>query len=151
MLRSDMRNERYHSLQNHLPSRRLRNNLGTKICRTVILPVGFLWVWNSVSGVNGNTTGGVREYGVEEDIWCSEGSSRQGLEKTEQWGVAWSVALTKYYSGNQSKENRMGMECGMHGERDKYLQSSGGWIWSKESTWKTSTYLGQLAGSLWTR
>jgi hypothetical protein len=41
----------------------------------------FLWVWNSVSGVNGNITEGVREYGLEEDIWCPEGGSSQGWRK----------------------------------------------------------------------
>jgi len=49
---------------------------------------------------------------------------------------------TKYFSGDQSEENVMGVECGMQGERYEFLQIPGGWTWSKEGTWKTSTYVG---------
>jgi hypothetical protein len=42
--RLNLGNACYHSVQNLLSSRFLSKDLKIKICRTIILPLGFVWV-----------------------------------------------------------------------------------------------------------
>jgi len=52
----------------------------------------------------------------------------KGVEKTTHWGVSWSVLLTKYYSGDQIKKNKMGRACSMYGGEERCIKGFGGEI-----------------------
>jgi hypothetical protein len=52
-------------------------------------------------------------------------------EVTRDWGKlreksAWSVLLTRYYSGNQIQKKKIRVACGMYGGRRRCLQGFGG-------------------------
>ena len=60
----------YHLVRNLLSSSLLSKNLKMKVCRTIILPSIFVWVWDLVADIaRGKETEGVWEHGVEENIW----------------------------------------------------------------------------------
>jgi hypothetical protein len=44
--------------------------------------------------------------------------------------------LTKYYSGDQTKKNEMGRECGTYRRQERCIQGFGGLTSEKESTWE---------------
>ena len=50
----------------------------------------------------------------------------QGKEKTVQSAASRSALLTKYYSGDQIKNNEMGGACGTYGREERCIQGSGG-------------------------
>jgi hypothetical protein len=47
------------------------------------------------------------------------------------------IMLTKYYSGDQIKKNKMGGACSTYQEQERYMQGLGGETCWKETTWKT--------------
>ena len=49
---------------------------------------------------------------------------------------AWSVLLTRYYSGNQIQKNKVSLACGMYGGQRRCLLDFGGGIWGKELSGK---------------
>jgi hypothetical protein len=70
-------------------------------------------VRNVVCYKTGRTqTEGIREYGVEEDIWVQV---RAGSSKLHNVEFQRFVPLTKYYSGDHIKKNEIGRECGTCG------------------------------------
>jgi len=46
-------------------------------------------------------------------------------------------ALTKYYSGDQIKKNKVSGTCSMYGRHKRCIQGFGGKTWGKMTTWKT--------------
>ena len=64
-------------------------------------------------------------------IWAKVGQDKRGVEKTTLRRASLSAPLTKYYSGDQIK-NEMGWACGTY-ER----QGFGGETRGKDISWKT--------------
>jgi hypothetical protein len=60
-----------------------------------------------------------------------------GVEKTTQQGASCSVLLTKYYSGDQIKKNKIGRACSKYRGEERYIQGFGRKTYGKEATWKT--------------
>jgi len=58
------------------------------------------------------------------------------MEKNTKRGAPLSALLSKYYSGDQMK-NEKGRACGLYGRQQKRIQGFGGETGGKETTWKT--------------
>jgi hypothetical protein len=121
----------YQSVQNCLSSNLLSKNIQIKIYRTTILPVVLYGCEIVRSHWGRNVSWGCLRIRYWGGYLSPRGTRYEGVEKTTQWGVSWSVLLTEYHPGNQIKKNETGGPCCTYGGDKRCVQGFGGKTWGK--------------------
>jgi hypothetical protein len=100
----------------------LLKKIKIKMHITLILLSYFMWVRNLVSQTKGRTkVEGIQEQGAAEKIWaCEKLGVTGGCRKLHT--VLSFTLLTKYYLGDQIKNNEMERACGTNGEEEMCTQ-----------------------------